>query len=216
MRKGCCCAQPLVSMSLSAEREDLFKEAFEILGKKAAEVDKPTVAIIMRSLGQNPTNDEANALYDKYSGGAQSVAVDVLLKIAAEFEATMKSKDQNKDLQEAFAVFDKDNSGKISAAELRHVISNIGEKLEEDEIEDMMLEADTCAFLCPAGCVMAPILAAHQGAMAPARVRAHTLHTPRAPTLSHAGMATASSTTRSLWPSCCQCSPQQSKLSGSN
>ena len=113
-----------------------------------------------------------------------------------------KSKDQNKDLQEAFAVFDKDNSGKISAAELRHVISNIGEKLEEDEIEDMMLEADTCAFLCPAGCVMAPILAAHQGAMAPARVRAHTLHTPRAPTLSRAGMATASSTTRSLWPSC--------------
>ena len=45
-------------------------------------------------------------------------------------------------LREAFAVFDKEKEGKISAAELRQVISNLGEKVDEDEIEDMMKEAD--------------------------------------------------------------------------
>ena len=45
-------------------------------------------------------------------------------------------------LQEAFAVFDKEKVGKISAAELRGVIVNLGEKVDEDEIEEMMKEAD--------------------------------------------------------------------------
>lgn len=46
-------------------------------------------------------------------------------------------------LREAFAVFDKEKTGKISAAELRSVIANLGEKVDEDEVEEMMKEADT-------------------------------------------------------------------------
>jgi len=40
-------------------------------------------------------------------------------------------------------VFDKDNSGKISAAELRHVMTNLGEKLTDEEVDEMIREADT-------------------------------------------------------------------------
>ena len=44
--------------------------------------------------------------------------------------------------QEAFKVFDKDGNGFISAAELRHVMTNLGEKLTEDEVDEMIKEAD--------------------------------------------------------------------------
>lgn len=39
-------------------------------------------------------------------------------------------------------VFDKDNNGLISSTELRRVMTNLGEKLTEEEVEDMIKEAD--------------------------------------------------------------------------
>jgi len=41
-----------------------------------------------------------------------------------------------------FQVFDKDGNGYISAAELRHVMANLGEKLTDEEVEEMIKEAD--------------------------------------------------------------------------
>ena len=43
---------------------------------------------------------------------------------------------------QAFRVFDKDGNGYISALELRHVMTNLGEKLTEDEVDEMIAEAD--------------------------------------------------------------------------
>merc|ERR1719236_202234 len=54
----------------------------------------------------------------------------------------MKDADSEEELMEAFKVFDKDGNGFISAAELRHVMTNLGEKLTEEEVEEMIKEAD--------------------------------------------------------------------------
>ena len=54
----------------------------------------------------------------------------------------MRDIDTVEDLRQAFNVFDKDGTGKISAAELRHVMSNLGEKLTEEEVDEMLREAD--------------------------------------------------------------------------
>jgi calmodulin len=39
-------------------------------------------------------------------------------------------------------VFDKNNDGLISSIELRHVMTNLGEKLSDEEVDDMIKEAD--------------------------------------------------------------------------
>ena len=41
-----------------------------------------------------------------------------------------------------FRVFDKNNDGLISSVELRHVMTNLGERLSEEEVDDMIREAD--------------------------------------------------------------------------
>lgn len=54
----------------------------------------------------------------------------------------MKDTDTEEELIEAFKVFDRDGNGLISAAELRHVMTNLGEKLTEEEVDEMIREAD--------------------------------------------------------------------------
>ena len=54
----------------------------------------------------------------------------------------MKDVDSEEEIREAFRVFDKDGNGFISAAELRHVMTNLGEKLTDEEVDEMIREAD--------------------------------------------------------------------------
>ncbi len=54
----------------------------------------------------------------------------------------MKDTDSEEELQEAFRVFDKDGNGFISAAELRHVMLKPGEKLTDEEVDEMICEGD--------------------------------------------------------------------------
>ena len=56
-----------------------------------------------------------------------------------------KEKDPEKEkdeMLEAFKTFDRDGNGFINKAELRYVMVNIGEKLTDHEVEEMMREAD--------------------------------------------------------------------------
>ncbi|GER55296.1 calmodulin [Striga asiatica] len=46
------------------------------------------------------------------------------------------------EMKEAFEVFDRDQDGFISAIELRNVMLNLGERLSEEEAEQMIKEAD--------------------------------------------------------------------------
>ena len=54
----------------------------------------------------------------------------------------MKESDGEEELREAFRVFDKDGNGFISGSELRHVMTTLGEKLTDDEVDEMIREAD--------------------------------------------------------------------------
>ena len=54
----------------------------------------------------------------------------------------MKDTNTEKEILEAFKVFDSDGNGFISAAELRHVMTNLGERLTDEEADEMIREAD--------------------------------------------------------------------------
>ncbi|KAF7462401.1 Hypothetical predicted protein [Marmota monax] len=54
----------------------------------------------------------------------------------------MKDTDSEEEIREAFCVFDMDGNGYISAAELHRVRTNHGEKLTDEEVDEMRREAD--------------------------------------------------------------------------
>merc|ERR1719422_1394077 len=54
----------------------------------------------------------------------------------------MGTRSFNDEALEAFKVLDKDGSGSICESELRQIMSNIGEDITDEEIKEMMNEAD--------------------------------------------------------------------------
>jgi len=59
-----------------------------------------------------------------------------LLQIMTRFMG--ESQNKREEIRESFAVFDRDMTGMISAAELRHVMTNMGEKLSDQEVEAIL------------------------------------------------------------------------------
>ena len=78
----------------------------------------------------------------------------------------MNESDEEQDIIEVFKVFDADGNGYITAAELRHVMTNLDFKLEDEEIDEIINEADidgdgqiSCEYAPPP---TTPILPCHR------------------------------------------------------
>jgi calmodulin len=94
----------------------------------------------MRSLGQNPTASDVQDMTNEMDCDDNgTITFD-------DFKALMRRKmldtEPEDEIRVAFKVFDNDGDGFISKAELRHVMSNLGERLSDEEIDDMIREAE--------------------------------------------------------------------------
>ena len=139
---------------LTEEQIAEFKEAFSLFDKDGDGcITTKELGTVMRSLGQNPTEAELQDMISEVDAD-QNGTIDFpeFLNLMAR---KMKDTDSEEELKEAFKVFDKDQNGFISAAEycvhpiylqftfqLRHVMTNLGEKLTDEEVDEMIREAD--------------------------------------------------------------------------
>lgn len=126
---------------LTEEQIAEFKEAFQIFDKDGDNlITTKELGTVMRSLGQNLSEDELKDMIeevDKDKSG--TIDFQEFLSLMA---LKMKETDIEEELIEAFKVFDRDGNGLISAHELRFVMSTSGESLSEEDIEEMIREAD--------------------------------------------------------------------------
>merc|ERR1712230_249688 len=132
---------PMTSEQLTEEQIAEFKEAFALFDKDSdGSITTSELGTVMRSLGQNPTEAELEDMINEVDvDGNGTIDFPEFLTLMAR---KMKDTDTEDELKEAFRVFDKDSNGYISAEELRHVMTNLGEKLTEDEVDEMIREAD--------------------------------------------------------------------------
>ncbi|NXP50292.1 CALMS protein, partial [Heliornis fulica] len=126
---------------LSEEKIAEFKEAFSLFDRDGdGSISTKELGTVMRSLGQNPTEAELQDMVGEVDAdGSGAVDFPEFLSLMAR---KMREADGEEEIREAFRVFDKDGNGYISAAELRHVMTNLGEKLTDEEVDEMIKEAD--------------------------------------------------------------------------
>lgn len=128
-------------MALTEELIAEFKESFSLFDKDGdGTITTNELGIVMRSLGQNPTGAELQDMINEVDAdGNGTIGFPEFLVM---MERKMQDSDSDEETREAFRVFDKDGNGFISAAELRHVMTNLGENLTDAEVNEMIGEAD--------------------------------------------------------------------------
>ena len=121
-----------------------YKEAFALFDKdNDGVISTEELGTVMRSLGQNPNEEELREMISEVDADG-SGEIDF-----KEFLALMvrqnQDNNQEEELLEAFKIIDIEGDGIITADEFRHVMTNFGQKLTEEEFEEMIKGADVDA-----------------------------------------------------------------------
>jgi len=122
-----------------------LKRAFSIFDKDdSGKISHQEMMGVLRLLGTNPTNGELEDIIRGIDLN-QDGFIDFL-----EFARVWWVREQQNieadfdiELELAFKVFDTDGSGVITRDELRDKLTTLGEKLSEEEVEELLAEADT-------------------------------------------------------------------------
>lgn len=130
-----------MSDQLTEDQVAEFREAFSLFDKNNdGKITTKELGTVMRSLGQNPSESElADMINEVDANNDGTIDFAEFLTMMAR---KMKDTDSEEEIREAFKVFDRDNNGFISSQELRHVMTSIGEKLTDEEVDMMIKEAD--------------------------------------------------------------------------
>src|SRR4051812_13157167 len=97
--------------------------------------------VILRALGFEPRKEDIQALTVELHANADGeVSRDALIDVIA---AKMSEKDSQDEIQRAFRLFDDDESGFITLANLKRVVKELGETITDEELKSMINEADT-------------------------------------------------------------------------
>jgi len=126
---------------LSEEQQAELKEVFSLFDKDGdGTITTKELGTVMRALGQNPTEAEIqDMIHEVDLDSSGSIEFNEFCELMTK---RIRETDTEAEMREAFAVFDRDGNGFITAEELRIVMTNLGEKLSESEVAEMIREAD--------------------------------------------------------------------------
>merc|ERR1719325_456328 len=129
------------SVKLTDEEMDAFKETFMMFDKDGdGTVSTRELGAVMRSLGNNPTEEELEDMIDDADrDGSGSVDFKEFVELMIKRESEKETID---DLKQVFRVFDKEGNGYISTSEIKFVLTRLGISLSNEDLQEMVMEAD--------------------------------------------------------------------------
>ncbi|XP_072020156.1 myosin-2 essential light chain-like [Amphiura filiformis] len=124
-------------MSISEDQKAEYLDAFLLFDRRGDnKIEVEQLGDVVRALGQNPTNAEVKKVSHGYPQGHR-ISFEEFLPILTSFQKAREFSN-HEDYVEGLKVFDKDGNGTINSAELRHVLTSLGEKLLDDEVDQLL------------------------------------------------------------------------------
>ena len=133
--------RPKKRTELTEEQKQEIKEAFDLFDTDGSgNIDQKELKVAMRALGFEPKREEIKKLISEVDKDGTGV-ID-FPEFLDMMTAKMAVRDPREEMLKAFRLFDDDESGKISFKNLKRVAKELGENMTDDEILEMIEEAD--------------------------------------------------------------------------
>ncbi|KAK2713437.1 hypothetical protein QYM36_009342, partial [Artemia franciscana] len=130
----------LASQFTDVQMEDL-RASFALFDQDGdGHITTSELTAVMKCLGQNPTDAEILAIIKEVDADGNGTIEFSEFVIA--MAKSVNDIDSEKEIKEAFDVFDKDGNGHINVEELRYVSVNLGETFSDEDIAEMLKQAD--------------------------------------------------------------------------
>merc|ERR1719230_989779 len=126
---------------LKEEQKTEIREAFDLFDTDGTgRIDVKELKVAMRALGFEPKKEDIKkALADLGKDGNSTIDFEDFFKIT---QQKMVERDPKEEMEKAFRLFDDDNTGKISFKNLKRVTQELGENINDEELQEMINEAD--------------------------------------------------------------------------
>ena len=126
---------------LSEDQKIEIREAFDLFDTdKSGIIDYHELRVAMRALGFDVKKQEIKKIQQEYDrdevGGIKYIDFEEIMTVK------ILNRDPDEEIFKAFQLFDDDQTGKISVKNLKRVARELGESLNEDEIQAMIDEFD--------------------------------------------------------------------------
>ena len=129
--------------TLSEEMISEFKEIFSLFDTSGdSTIPAKNLKEVLICLGQTLTQEELDELMYEHEIDATGDGRVGFVEFLNLMGRKMKETKEVDRMREIFNVFDKNKDGFISASEIQCVMTSLGETLTEDEINEMVKEAD--------------------------------------------------------------------------
>ena len=131
----------LVYQELTEDQKNEIREAFDLFDTDGSgTIDAKELKVAMRALGFEPSKEEIRKLIsqiDKDKDGNVDFS-----EFLSMMTMKMGERDSKEEMVKAFRLFDDDESGKISFRNLKRVAMELGESITDEELQEMIDEAD--------------------------------------------------------------------------
>merc|ERR1711981_191886 len=126
---------------LTEEQLDEIREAFGLFDSDASGmIDIRELKAAMRALGFEVKNEELKKMVeDVDNDGNGTIEFAEFLEMMT---GKMGEKDSREDIEKVFKLFVDDNTNKISFRNLARVAEELGENIDDEELQDMINQAD--------------------------------------------------------------------------
>eukprot|EP01104_Vermistella_antarctica_P001104 TRINITY_DN11161_c0_g1_i1.p1 TRINITY_DN11161_c0_g1~~TRINITY_DN11161_c0_g1_i1.p1 ORF type:complete len:173 (+),score=60.19 TRINITY_DN11161_c0_g1_i1:72-521(+) len=128
-------------MSYSAPQVAEFKQAFSLYdtaGTGSIAVEQ--LGTVMRAVGKCPSGAEIRDIVAQYEFAEGTIDFATFITIMEANKDNFNKTEE--DIQSAFRMFDKQNTGTVSCTEFKHIITSIGETFTPEEVDAFIAEAD--------------------------------------------------------------------------